>query len=46
VPRINVGDYDHWKPMFDKDEPGARHGATGYRILRGHRQPELIVPSG
>ena len=33
--RINVGDYDTWKTMFDKDEPGARHGATGCRVLRG-----------
>ena len=22
--RINVGDYDTWKPLFDQDHPGAR----------------------
>ena len=37
--RINVGDYDRWKPMFDKDEPGARRSAKGYRILRGVDDP-------
>ncbi len=42
--RINVGDYDRWKPMFDKDEPGARSAATGYRILRGVENPgEVFV---
>jgi hypothetical protein len=39
VTRINVGDYDRWKPMFDKDEPGARRAAKGYRILRGVENP-------
>jgi len=39
VTRIDVGDYDTWKTMFDKDEPGARHGATGFRILRGTENP-------
>ena len=33
--RINVGDYDAWKPMFDSDGPGARKSAKGYRVLRG-----------
>ena len=40
--RINVGDYDSWKTMFDKDEPGARHEATGYRILRGTENPNEV----
>jgi hypothetical protein len=44
VTRINVGDYDRWKPMFDKDEPGARRSAKGYRILRGVENPgEVFV---
>jgi hypothetical protein len=42
VTRINVGDYDRWKPMFDKDEPGARSAATGYRILRGVANPNEV----
>ena len=37
--RIQVGDYDAWKPMFDKDEPGARRSAKGYRILRSVDNP-------
>jgi len=42
VTRINVGDYATWKPMFDKDEPGARHGAIGYRVLRGTENPNEV----
>jgi hypothetical protein len=37
--RINVGDYDAWKPMFDQDLPGARRGAKGYRIFRTEDNP-------
>ena len=37
--RINVGDYDRWKPMFDQDSPGARADAKGHRILRNADQP-------
>lgn len=33
--RIDVGDFDTWKPMFDSDGPGARKAAKGYRLLRG-----------
>lgn len=42
VTRINVGDYDHWKPMFDKDEPGARQSAIGHRVLRGVENPNEV----
>jgi hypothetical protein len=42
VTRINVGDYDTWKPMFDKDEPGARHEAKGHRVLRGVENPNEV----
>jgi len=27
VTRINVGDYDRWRPMFAQDAPGARSEA-------------------
>lgn len=37
--RINVGDYDAWKPMFDEDTPGARRGASGHRLLRSVDDP-------
>jgi hypothetical protein len=37
--RINVGDYDAWKQLFDQDAPRARELATGYRILRNVDDP-------
>jgi hypothetical protein len=37
--RINVADYNAWKPMFDDDSPGARHGAKGHRLLRSLDDP-------
>jgi hypothetical protein len=40
--RIDVGDYDTWKPMFDQDQPGARRSATGYRVLRGVDNPNEV----
>jgi hypothetical protein len=33
--RIQVGDYEAWKPMFDRDAPGARATATRHRVFRG-----------
>lgn len=32
--RINVGDYDTWKPMFDQDQPDARAASKGWRLFR------------
>jgi hypothetical protein len=40
--RINVGDYDRWKPMFDQDAPGARADATGHRIMRNADDPNEV----
>ena len=40
--RINVGDYDAWKPMFDQDLPGARRLATGYRLFRSREDPNEV----
>jgi hypothetical protein len=37
--RINVGDYETWKPMFDQDKPGARAAAKGWRIFRSVDDP-------
>jgi len=37
--RINVGDYETWKPMFDQDSPGARRAARGHRIFRSVSNP-------
>ena len=42
--RINVGDFDAWKPSFDKDIPRAREAATGYRLFRSLEDPgEVFV---
>ncbi len=40
--RIDVGDYDAWKPMFDQDAPGARRSARGYRLYRGAENPNEV----
>ena len=37
--RINVGDYDAWKPMFDQDLPRAREKATTVRVFRNVMNP-------
>jgi hypothetical protein len=44
ITRINVGDFDAWKPSFDKDLPRAREAATGYRLFRNLQDPgEVFV---
>jgi len=44
--RIDVGDYDAWKPMFDQDAPRARESASGWRIFRGVENPnEVFIQS-
>ncbi len=40
--RIKVGDYDAWKPSFDKDLPGAREKAKGYRLFRNVDDPAEV----
>jgi hypothetical protein len=40
--RINVGDYERWKPMFDEDVPGARSEALGHRLLRNPEAPNEV----
>jgi hypothetical protein len=42
VTRINVGDYDTWKQMFDRDEPGARRAAKGHKVLRSVDDPNEV----
>jgi hypothetical protein len=42
--RIDVGDYDTWKAMFDKDVPRAREAVLGYRLYRNVANPgEVFV---
>jgi hypothetical protein len=40
--RLQVGDYDAWKPMFDLDAPGARRDATRYTLFRGVDDPNEV----
>jgi hypothetical protein len=40
--RLNVGDYDAWKAMFDQDTPGARKDAKGHRLFRSLDDPGQV----
>jgi hypothetical protein len=40
--RLQVGDYDVWKPMFDTDGPGARRAATRHRVFRNVDDPNEV----
>ena len=40
--RINVGDYETWKAMFDQDAPRARESALGYQLFRGVDDPAEV----
>lgn len=42
VTRIDVGDYDRWKPMFDQDVPRTREKATGFRLFRNVDSPSEV----
>ena len=42
ITRINVGDYDAWKPMFDQDAPGARAASKGWEVLRSVDDPNEV----
>jgi hypothetical protein len=42
VTRIEVGDYDTWKALFDQDVPGARRDALGHRVLRNVDDPNEV----
>ncbi len=40
--RVEVGDYDSWKKMFDEDGPRARSTASGYRLFRNREKPSEV----
>ena len=42
ITRIQVGDYDTWRPMFDQDRPRARERATAQRVFRGADDPDHV----
>lgn len=39
ITRIQTGDYDAWRPMFDRDHPRAREKATAQRVFRSIDDP-------
>ena len=40
--RVQVGDYEWWKPIFDEDRPGVRKTARGYRLFRSVEDPDEV----
>jgi hypothetical protein len=42
ITRIQTGDYDAWRPMFDQDRPQAREKATVQRVLRSVDDPNEV----
>jgi hypothetical protein len=42
ITRIQVGDYETWKPMFDQDRPRARENATSQRVFRSVDDPNHV----
>ncbi len=42
ITRIQTGDYDAWRPMFDQDRPQAREKATVQRVLRNVDDPNEV----
>jgi hypothetical protein len=42
ITRIQTGDYDAWRPMFDQDRPRARERAATQRVLRSVDDPNEV----
>jgi hypothetical protein len=42
ITRIQTGDYDDWRPMFDQDRPQAREKALLQRVLRSSDDPNEV----
>jgi hypothetical protein len=42
ITRIQTGDYDRWRPMFDEDQPRAREKAKVQRVLRSVDEPNEV----
>lgn len=42
ITRIHVGDYQAWRPLFDKDVPRARESATTTRVFRMVDDPNHV----
>jgi hypothetical protein len=42
ITRIQLGDYDTWRPMFDQDRPRAREKASVQRVFRDIDDPNHV----
>ena len=42
ITRIQVGDYDTWRGMFDQDRPAAREKARAVRVFRRLDDPNHV----
>ena len=42
ITRIQVGDYDTWRQLFDQDRPQAREQATVKRVFRDVDDPNHV----
>ena len=42
ITRIQVGDYDRWRQMFDQDQPRAREQAKVKRVFRNVDDPNHV----
>jgi hypothetical protein len=42
ITRIQTGDYETWRPMFDQDRPSARENATAQRVFRSVDDPDHV----
>jgi len=42
ITRIQTGDYETWRPMFDQDRPGAREKAKAQRVFQSVDDPNHV----
>jgi hypothetical protein len=42
ITRIQTGDYERWRPMFEQDQPRAREKAILQRVLRRTDDPNEV----
>ena len=42
ITRIQVGDYDTWRALYDRDVPRARENATAQRVFRRVDDPNHV----
>jgi hypothetical protein len=42
ITRIQTGDYDAWRPLFDQDRPQAREKAKVQRVFRDVDDPNHV----